>query len=54
MIRCCSTWEALRGELTDQQLIELLVLAGWYRAIAYLCSALRLDPEPWARPWPGG
>lgn len=38
------TWRALRERYTDEQLIELLVLAGWYRMISYVVTNL-LDGE---------
>jgi alkylhydroperoxidase family enzyme len=41
-------WEALRDQWSDEQLIELLILAGWYRTISYVINAARLEPEPWA------
>ncbi|MDQ7907796.1 carboxymuconolactone decarboxylase family protein [Phytohabitans sp. ZYX-F-186] len=34
------TWEALRGRYTDEQLVELLALAGWYRTISYVANNL--------------
>jgi 4-carboxymuconolactone decarboxylase len=34
------TWRALRERYTDEQLVELLVLAGWYRMISYVASNL--------------
>jgi alkylhydroperoxidase family enzyme len=41
-------WEGLRRHWSDPQLIELLVLAGWYRTISGVINALQLEPEPWA------
>ncbi|HEX6457654.1 MAG TPA: carboxymuconolactone decarboxylase family protein [Thermoleophilaceae bacterium] len=41
-------WERLRKHWSDEQLIELVFLAGWYRAISYVINALRIEPEPWA------
>ena len=41
-------WERLREHWSDEQLIELVVLAGWYRTISYVINALRIEPEPWA------
>ncbi|MEV7603251.1 carboxymuconolactone decarboxylase family protein [Kitasatospora sp. NPDC089797] len=46
------TWTALSAHYGDAELLELLVLAGWYRTIAGLANALRLDDEPWATPFP--
>ena len=45
-------WERLREHWSDEQLIELLLLAGWYRTISYVINALRIEPEPWAAPLP--
>ncbi|MFI0467554.1 carboxymuconolactone decarboxylase family protein [Saccharopolyspora sp. 5N102] len=49
-----ATWARLRDRYSDPQLVELIVLTGWYRTIGYLCNALDLEPEPWATPWPTG
>ncbi|MQA96674.1 MAG: carboxymuconolactone decarboxylase family protein [Streptosporangiales bacterium] len=49
-----AAWDALTGLYDEAELLEFLVLAGWYRAIAQLANALRLDGEPWAEPMPAG
>jgi len=41
-------WDELRRHWSDPQLIELLVLAGWYRTISYVINAAQIEPEPWA------
>jgi 4-carboxymuconolactone decarboxylase len=41
-------WGRLAEHWSDEQLIELVVLAGWYRTISYVINALRIEPEPWA------
>jgi alkylhydroperoxidase family enzyme len=41
-------WEGLREHWSDEQLLELLILAGWYRTISYVINGLRIEPEPWA------
>lgn len=46
-------WDALRDHYDDTRLLELLVLAGWYRTIAYLANGLLLEQEPWATAYPG-
>ncbi len=46
-------WAELAAHWTDAALVELLVLAGWYHAVAYVANAARLDPEPWAARFPG-
>ncbi|MEV0198257.1 PhzF family phenazine biosynthesis protein [Nonomuraea sp. NPDC050691] len=45
-------WDALRVHYQDEQLLELLVLAGWYRTVGYLANGLLLEDEPWAVPFP--
>ena len=46
-------WDALRVHYEDGRLLELLVLAGWYRTISYLANVLLLEDEPWGVPFPG-
>ncbi|TXS32888.1 carboxymuconolactone decarboxylase family protein [Streptomyces sp. ms191] len=45
-------WDALRAHYEDPQILEFLVLAGWYRTIGYLANGLLLEEEPWAVPFP--
>jgi len=40
-------WAELAREWTAPQLIELLVLAGWYRALSYVCRVARVPLEDW-------
>lgn len=49
-----ASWRALREHLTDEQVIEVVVVHGWYRLIATMCNALDLGLEDWMRPWPAG
>ena len=44
-------WQALAVQWTPPQLIELLMLAGWYHAISYVCKVARVPLEPWAARW---
>jgi alkylhydroperoxidase family enzyme len=46
-------WTALRGQLGEGALLELLMLAGFYRTVSYLTNALRLPLEPFAARFPG-
>ena len=46
-------WPELASLWSTQQLLELLVLAGWYHAIGYVCNAARVPLEPWAAKWDG-
>jgi 4-carboxymuconolactone decarboxylase len=45
-------WEALSDQWTDAQLLEILILAGWYRTISYVINALQIELEPWAARFP--
>jgi alkylhydroperoxidase family enzyme len=47
-------WTALRAHLDEIEALEFLVLAGWYRTIAYVANGLEIEQEPWARPFPEG
>ncbi|MFD7709113.1 carboxymuconolactone decarboxylase family protein [Streptomyces sp. NPDC059785] len=46
------TWDGLRSHLTEVETLEFLVLAGWYRTIAYVLNGVRISPEPWALDFP--
>ena len=39
-------WQALRERFSEEAMLELLMLAGFYRTVSYLTNALRLPPEP--------
>ena len=41
-------WAAMAAHFDAEALIELLLLAGFYRTVSYLTNALRLPVEPWA------
>ncbi len=45
-------WLGLASRLRSDQLLELVVLAGWYRLIAYVINALGVELEPWAARFP--
>jgi len=44
-------WPQLAGLWAPPQLIELLMLAGWYHAISYVCNAARVPLEDWGARW---
>jgi alkylhydroperoxidase family enzyme len=46
-------WAGLREHLDEPEALELLVLAGWYRTIAYVANGVGIEPEPWALALPG-
>ena len=39
-------WREMRCAFAEDQLIELLMLAGFYRTVSYLTNVLRLPLEP--------
>src|SRR2546423_1389627 len=41
-------WSELTARFDDRQVLELLVTAGWYHVIAYVCNGARVEPEDWA------
>ena len=41
-------WGELQAAYADEQLIEMIMLAGLYHAVSFLCRGLRLPPEPFA------
>jgi alkylhydroperoxidase family enzyme len=40
-----ATWSALASVLTTEQILDLLLLAGWYHAISYAANAARVPLE---------
>jgi len=45
-------WAELRAAFGEEAIIELLLLAGFYRTVSYLTNALRLPMEPFAARFP--
>jgi alkylhydroperoxidase family enzyme len=45
-------WAELERHWSDDQLLELIVLAGWYRLISQILRAARTDLETWAPRFP--
>jgi alkylhydroperoxidase family enzyme len=45
-------WADLRARFSEEAMLELLLLAGFYRTVSYLTNALRLPSEPFAQPFP--
>ena len=40
-----SLWRDLRGEFAEVQLLDLLMLCGWYHAISFTARAARVPLE---------
>jgi 4-carboxymuconolactone decarboxylase len=45
-------WQQLTARFEPAQLIELIVTAGWYHVIAYVCNGLGVQGEEWAPAFP--
>jgi 4-carboxymuconolactone decarboxylase len=45
-------WALLTERFADDQLLELIVTAGWYRLLSYVINAARIPLEPWAARFP--
>jgi alkylhydroperoxidase family enzyme len=41
-------WEALRAHFSEEAVLEVLMLAGFYRTVSYLTNAVRLPLESYA------
>lgn len=46
------TWTALAAHYDERQLLELLVLCGWYHLISFVANGARVEHEPWAARFP--
>lgn len=38
-------WARLASAFSDAQLLDLLLLCGWYHAISFAANAVRVEPE---------
>ena len=45
-------WGRLAAEWSPSQLVELVVLAGWYRLISQVINAFGVEHEEWAERFP--
>lgn len=45
-------WARLSEAFSDSARLELMMLAGFYRTVSLLVNGLRLEPEPFAAPFP--
>ncbi|HJP74419.1 MAG TPA: carboxymuconolactone decarboxylase family protein [Pseudonocardiaceae bacterium] len=44
-------WARLAGQFGPEQLLDVLMLCGWYHAISFTARATRLAPEPGTPRW---
>jgi hypothetical protein len=45
-------WAGLAERFADDQLLELLIVAGWYRLLSGVINAVGVEHEPWAARFP--
>jgi 4-carboxymuconolactone decarboxylase len=45
-------WAELAEHFDARQILELIVTAGWYHVIAYVCNGVRVQREDWAARFP--
>ena len=45
-------WQTLAARFDEPQILELIVTAGWYHVIGYVCNGAHVQVEQWARPFP--
>jgi 4-carboxymuconolactone decarboxylase len=45
-------WQQLVTQFDAPQILELLVTAGWYHVISYVCNGVRVEQEDWAARFP--
>jgi alkylhydroperoxidase family enzyme len=46
------TWAKASDYWETAQLLEILIVAGWYRAISYVCNVARVPLESWSARFP--
>jgi alkylhydroperoxidase family enzyme len=49
-----NTWERLSNRWSEPELLELLVLAGFYRLVSGMLNSVGVALEPGTPGWPGG
>jgi 4-carboxymuconolactone decarboxylase len=47
-----SLWSALAARYSEDQLLELIIIAGWYRLLSGVINASRIEREGWAARFP--
>ena len=47
-----TTWQALAARFAPDELLELVVLCGFYHLIGFVCNAAGVALEPWAERFP--
>lgn len=47
-------WAELSRQWSEAEILELLMVCGFYHFVAFAVNATRVGPEPWARRFPQG
>jgi len=47
-------WAALAEGWSEPEILELLMVCGFYHFVSFAVNATRVAPEPWAARFPGG
>jgi alkylhydroperoxidase family enzyme len=47
-----AAWDSLARHYTGEQILELILLCGYYHAISFMTNVLRLEPETFAARFP--
>jgi 4-carboxymuconolactone decarboxylase len=45
-------WAELAKRFSEDQLLELVITAGWYRLLSYVINAAGVEHEPWSARFP--
>lgn len=46
------SWAFLCDRYDDEQIVEFVVLVGWYRTVSSMCNVLQIPAHPQCRPFP--
>lgn len=47
-----ATWEQLVGSWSVAQILEVMIIVGWYHLISFVANAAHIEDEPWAARFP--
>jgi 4-carboxymuconolactone decarboxylase len=45
-------WHSLARHFDSSQILELIITAGWYHVISYVCNGIKIPLEEWAERFP--
>jgi 4-carboxymuconolactone decarboxylase len=45
-------WEQLVASWSSAQILEVIIMVGWYHLISFVANAARVEEEPWAAHFP--